>query len=85
MSVQSKRVNVTLDGEHAVKLERMADRAHVSPGTMARSILSTALDHAEADPAEVTALLDGIPGAFERLAEAEREIERGDVVDLDDL
>ena len=35
-------------------------------GTIARSLLSTALDEADPDPHHVTALLDRIAGAFER-------------------
>ena len=60
------RVNVTLDDAHAEKLRRLAERTHVNEGTIARSLLTTALDDADPDPRNVTALLDGIPGAFER-------------------
>jgi hypothetical protein len=42
------RVNVTLDELHAEKLRRLAERTHVNEGTIARSLLSSALD--EADP-----------------------------------
>jgi hypothetical protein len=67
-------VNVLLDEEHALKLRRLAERTHTNPGTVARSLLTTALEDADPDARDVTALLDGIPGAFERaergLAEA---------------
>jgi hypothetical protein len=70
----SNRVNVVLDEEHALKLRRLAERTHTNPGTIARSLLATALDEADPDPRDVTALLDAIPGAFDRaqqgLAEA---------------
>jgi hypothetical protein len=36
----------------------------VNPGTLARSLLSAALDEAEPDPATIVALLDSIPGAW---------------------
>jgi hypothetical protein len=62
----SNRVNVVLDEEHALKLRRLAERTHTNPGTIARSLLVTALDEADPDPRDVTALLDAIPGAFER-------------------
>ncbi len=39
---------------------------HVQPETVARSLLSSALDEADPDARNVTALLDGIPGAYER-------------------
>lgn len=85
MAIESKRINITLDGEHASKLSRMADRAHVTPGTLARSILSSALDEAEPDPESVTALLESIPGAFEGVTVAEEQVQRGEVVELDEL
>jgi hypothetical protein len=60
------RVNVTLDDVYAEKLRRLAERTHVNEGTLARSLLSTALDEADPDARTVAELLDGIPGAFER-------------------
>lgn len=66
MAKGSNRVNVILDEEHALKLRRLAERTHTSAGTIARSLLSTALEEADPDPRNVTSLLDGIPGAFER-------------------
>jgi len=81
----TKRVNVTLDAEYAEKLSRIARRAHVSEGTLARSFLSSAIDHADPDPQAVTELLLGIPGFVEGLEQAEREVEQGDVVPLDKL
>jgi hypothetical protein len=59
-------VNVTLDEVHALKLRRLAERTHTNEGTLARSLLSTALNEADADARNVTELLDGIPGALER-------------------
>jgi hypothetical protein len=81
----SNRVNVTLDDVHAEKLRRLAERTHVNEGTLARSLLSTALDEADPDPRSVAELLDGIPGAFERaqLGLAQARAERG--IPLEDL
>ena len=61
-----ERLNITLDDEQAAKLARLADRLHVQPGTVARSLLSSAIDEADPDPRNVVELLDGIPGAHER-------------------
>jgi len=61
-----ERVNVTLDDEQAQKLLRLAERMHVQPGTVARSLLAQALDDADPDPRNVVSLLDGIDGAHER-------------------
>ena len=49
MTNKSSRVNVLLDEEHAVKLSRLAARTYVNPGTLARSLLSTALDQVDPD------------------------------------
>jgi hypothetical protein len=80
-----RRLNVTIDGPRAAKLARLAERAHVADGTLARSLLSAAIDEADPDASVITDILEGIPGLTERLAEAEREVEAGLVTDLRDL
>jgi len=82
---RSNRVNVLLDDEHAAKLHGLADRTYVNAGTLARSLLSTALDQADPDAASVTALLDAIPGAFERAQQGLAEVRADRVVPLDEL
>lgn len=82
---RSNRLNVLLDDEHAAKLYGLADRTYVNAGTLARSLLSTALDQADPDAANVTALLDAIPGAHERAQQGLLEAEAGRVVRLEDL
>ncbi len=57
-----KRFNVVLDDEHAARLSEMAARLYVQPGTVARSLLSTALDQVDPEAATISALLDSIPG-----------------------
>ena len=44
-----ERLNITLDDEQAAKLSRLADRLHLQAGTVARSLLSTAIDEADPD------------------------------------
>ena len=66
MAKASNRVNVILDEERALKLHRLAERTHTTAGTLARSMLSSALDEADPDARDVTALLDAIDGAWER-------------------
>ena len=80
-----RRLNVTLDPERAEKLAKLAERTHVQEGTLARSLLSQALDEAEPDPAHVVELLDGIPGAFERARAGLDEAKAGRTVALDNL
>ena len=81
----SNRVNVVLGKEHAEKLRRLAERTHTSPGTLARSLLTSALDDADPDPENVTALLDRIPGAFERARRGLDEARSGSEIRLEDL
>ncbi len=79
------RLNVTLDSEHAAKLSMLAERTHVQEGTLARSLLSSALDEADPDPRTITALLDGIPGAYERAQLGLKQAAEGKTISLDAL
>ncbi len=85
MKRNAYRLNLTLSGEHAEKLRRLAERTHVQEGTLARSLLSTALDETEADPRHVGELLDGISGAFERAEVGLGQASAGRTVALDDV
>jgi hypothetical protein len=82
---KANRVNVTLDDVHAEKLRRLAERTHVNEGTIARSLLSSALDEADPDPRNVTALLDRIPGAFEQAELGLMQIRGGEGKPLSEL
>jgi hypothetical protein len=81
----SRRVNITLDEEQAAKLTRLARRVHVNEGTLARSLLSTAIDEADPDPDNVVAVLDGIDGSFERAELGRQQADTGETISLDDL
>ena len=78
-------MNVTLEDEQAAKLALLADRMHVPPGTIARSLLSSALDDVDPDARNVVELLDGITGAFERSQLGLEQAEAGRTVRLDEL
>jgi hypothetical protein len=80
-----ERLNITLDDEQAAKLERLAGRMHVKPGTVARSLLSSALDEADPDARNVADLLDGIPGAFERASLGVKQAQTGETIPLNEL
>jgi predicted transcriptional regulator len=79
------RFNVQLDDEHAAKLHAIAERVYVQPGTLARSLLSTALDQASPDAATITEILDAIPGARDRAQEGLAAARAGRFVPLDEL
>jgi len=84
MAASARRINVTLDEEHAGKLA-LAERTHVQEGTLARSLLSTALDDADPDAARITEILDAIPGAWQRTQEGLAQAARGEGTPLDEL
>ena len=82
---RNARLNVTLDDQYAEKLSRLAERAHIQEGTLARSLLSHALDEADPDPRHAADLLDGIPGAYERALLGREQATAGKTIPLDDL
>ena len=85
VAAAARRINVTLDDEHAGKLAKLAERTHMQEGTLARSLLSTALDDADPDAARITEILDAIPGAWERTQEGLAQAARGEGTPLDQL
>jgi hypothetical protein len=80
-----ERLNVTLDDEQAEKLARLAERMYLQPGTVARSLLSAAIDDADVDAGNVVELLDGMPGAHARAQLGLRQAKVGETVALDEL
>ena len=85
MSAKPHRLNVTLDDAQWLKLQRLAERTHTNEGTLARSLLSTALDEADPDVRNVIELLDGIPGALERALLGAEQARTGLGTGLDEL
>ena len=85
MARPQTRINVTLEPEYAEKLAILAERAHTQEGTLARSLLSQAIDEADIDARSIVEILDGIPGAFERAELGIAEIRAGKGIPLDDL
>ena len=81
----TKRLNVTLDPVYAAKLAKMAERTHINEGTLARSLLTQALDETDPDPRHVADLLDGLPGALERARQGLEDAKAGRTITLDDL
>lgn len=81
----SNRLNVTLDDEHAAKLARLAQRVHVNEGTLARSLLSSAIDDIDPAADTVVGVLDGIDGAWERAELGRVQAASGDTIPLSDL
>jgi len=63
----------------------MAEQSHAAEGTLARSLLSRAIDDAELDGRTIVEVLNGIPGARESIARGREQLARGDAVPLDEL
>ena len=82
---QGQRINVILDEEHAIKLKDMAARMYLQPGTVARSLLTRAIDQVDSEADTITAILDAIPGAWERTQEGLADARAGRFVPLDEL
>jgi hypothetical protein len=58
---------------------------HVQPGTIARSLLASALDEADPDARNVVDLLDAIPGAYERARLGVEQARSGETIPLAEL
>ena len=82
---ETYRINVTLDGEVGARLSRLAKRAHVQEGTLARSLLSDAIDAADPDSRNIVELLDSIDGAWDRIDRGLRQAEAGETIPLEEL
>lgn len=85
MARDSYLLNVTLAAEYGERLRRLAERSHVPEETLARLLLSSALDEADPDARDVVRLLDGIDGALERAGRGLADARAGRTIALDDL
>jgi len=83
--MSTQRLNITLDEERAAKLAALAERVHVNEGTLARSLLSSAIDDADPDVDTVVGALEGIDGAWERAQLAREQAASGDTIALSEL
>lgn len=79
------RVNVTLPAPYGEKLARIAARTHVREGTIASSLLLQAIDDADPDSRQIVALLDRIPGAWDRIDAGLADASAGRTVPLDEI
>ena len=82
---RTHRINVLLDEEHAARLRRMAAQSYAAEGTLARSLLSRAIDEAEVDGRTMVEVLNGIPAARESLERGREQLARGDGIPLEEL
>lgn len=85
MAGESYRINVTLDDEYGARLSRLAERARVQEGTLARSLLSDAIDQADPNASNIVELLDSIDGAWDRIERGRQQARDGETIPLEDL
>jgi hypothetical protein len=85
VSDESIRLSITLPRISGEKLARMAARTHVRGGTLASSLLAQAIDEADLGARQVAALLDRIPGAWDRTEAGIADARAGRTVPLDEL
>ena len=85
MAERNRRINVTLEPDSAQKLASLGGAHACSEGTLARSLLSSALDEADPDASRITEILDGIPGAWEQAQASVEQDRRGETVPLSGL
>jgi predicted transcriptional regulator len=81
----SVRLNVTLSPEIGAKLARLAERTHVREGTIASSLLSQAIEDADPSADQIVQLLDGIPGAWDRIERGIADARAGRTIPFDEL
>lgn len=79
------QIRLDLDDESAARLAALAERAHAQQDDLAVTLLSDALAELERQPTEVTAVLDRIPGSWERMQLGREQAARGETVGLDEL
>lgn len=84
MPEDSVRLNVTLPRDVGRKLARIAERTHVRQGTVASSLLARAVEDADPDATQIAALLDRIPGAWERIEAGIADARAGRTVPFDE-
>lgn len=70
-------MNVTLPPAAGEKLARIAARTHVREGTIASSLLAQAIEDADPDATQIVALLDRVPGAWERIEAGIEDVRAG--------
>jgi hypothetical protein len=81
----AKRYNIQLDEEYSARLEALAARTHIQAGTLARALLSSAIDQADPNAETITQILDAIPGAFERHQQGRADAREGRTMPLAEL
>ncbi len=86
MAEQTRIVVATvLDEDTPLSLEELCRSVALEERELVALVEEGVLEPAGADPRHVVALLDGIPGAFERAQQGLKQARAGRTIDLDEL
>lgn len=85
MDPSAHGLNITLEPEHAARLARLARLTGVPESTLARMMLSRAIEEADPDAGSIVAILEGIPGVYEHVMDSLEQGRQGGGIGLDDL
>lgn len=79
------QIRLDLDDQPAARLAALAERAHAQQDDLTVTLLSEVLAELEREPTEITAALDRVPGAWQRMQLGREHAGRGETVGLDEL
>jgi hypothetical protein len=83
MDRSARRLNITFESGHAVRMARLAWLAGVPEGTLARLLLSKAIEESDPGARSIVPVLDGIPGAHEHAIDSLERAREGEAIERD--
>lgn len=81
----ARQIRLDLDDEAAARLAALAQRAHAQQDELAVTLLSEVLEELEREPIDMAAVLDRIPGSWERMQLGREQTRKGETIGLDEL
>ncbi|HEX5479944.1 MAG TPA: hypothetical protein VFY79_09515 [Dehalococcoidia bacterium] len=85
MQERNETITIALDADDRRHLRAISERTRASETAVAHRLLSHALNYADVDAESMAEILEGIPGAIDRIAEARAQLDRGEGIPLEDL
>lgn len=79
------KLEITLSPEQAMKLGRLARRANVPEASLAQALLIQAIDEIDIGAGDAAAILDRIPGSWDRIDRGLEDARAGRTISIDDL
>lgn len=85
MATVARTFHLILEPEHIEVLDRLAADEQTTPEAVAEQLLRRAIDQRRFKPGEIEAILDSIPGFYERYQESLAQARDGRTIPLSDL